>query len=50
MGIPKKKFDSKNYRGLSGIAKEPAARMAPMTHWMKRGMRQERSDSMKEQK
>lgn len=43
-------FQEYTYRGLSGISKEPAARMKPMTHCIKRGIRHERSESMKEQK
>lgn len=38
------------YRGLSGMTSEPAARIAPMTHWINSGMRHERSESMNEQK
>lgn len=29
------------YRGLSGMTREPAARMEPIIHWTKRGIRQE---------
>ena len=38
------------YRGLSGITSDPAARMAPITHCIKSGIRHARSESMKEQK
>ena len=38
------------YRGLSGMRKDPPASMAPMTHWIKSGRRQDRFESMKEQK
>ena len=38
------------YRGLSGMRKVPPASMEPMTHWMKRGRRQDRFELMKEQR
>jgi hypothetical protein len=38
------------YRGLSGMTRDPAARMAPMTHWMNKGILQDQSDSMKDEK
>lgn len=38
------------YRGLSGISAEPAARRAPITHCMNKGIRQDKSESMNEQK
>lgn len=38
------------YRGLSGITRDPAARIAPITHCIKSGIRHARSESMKEQK
>lgn len=37
------------YRGLSGMSKEPPARMPPITHCMKSGKRHDMSESMKEQ-
>ena len=36
--------------GLSGKASEPIANTNPRPHWIKRGIRHEKSDSMKEQK
>jgi hypothetical protein len=38
------------YRGLSGITSEPRARIVPITHCINRGIRQDRSDLIKEQK
>ena len=43
-------MDESAYRGLSGITRDPAARMAPMTHWMNKGIRQDQSDSIKDEK
>ena len=36
--------------GLSGIMSEPKARIVPMTHCNRRGTRQDKSESIKEQK
>jgi hypothetical protein len=38
------------YLGLSGMNSDPAARIAPMTHCKKSGIRHDLSESMKEQK
>lgn len=37
------------YRGLSGIKREPAARIPPIMHCTKSGSLQERSESRKEE-
>jgi hypothetical protein len=37
-------------RGLSGIMRDPAARMAPITHWINKGILQDQSDSIKDEK
>jgi len=38
------------YRGLSGIRRDPIASIVPMTHWMKSGIRHDKSLPIKEQK
>jgi hypothetical protein len=43
-------YSSITYRGLSGIRRDPTARIVPITHWMKSGIRHDKSLSIKEQK
>lgn len=50
VSTPQNAAGNQAHLGLSGITREPAASMAPITHWMNKGILHERSDSMKEQK
>ena len=43
-------LDDSVYRGLSGMTRDPAARIAPITHWISRGILQDQSDSIKDEK